>query len=95
MDLSKNFDKTHMFTTNNIGYVVDVVRRDSKKLSTIINEAIVSNQHKGTLSSINYISNNHALLHFTTTTQPHQILERLEAIERTLSEIHDALKNVI
>lgn len=88
MDLSKNFDKTHMASTNHVGYVVHVA---GKPLAKSINEAIASNQHKGTLFSIVLINHNQALLHFTTSTQPHQLLERVEAIERTLTSINEKL----
>ena len=91
MDLSKNFDKTHMASTNHLGYVVQVYRNGNKTLAQYINEAIASNQHKGTLSSIAVINHQQALLHFTTYTQPHQLLERVEAIERTLSSINEKL----
>ena len=88
MDLSKNFDKTHMASTNHVGYVVHVY---GKPLAKSINEAIASNQHKGTLFSIVLIDHNQVLLHFTTSTQPHQLLERVEAIERTLTSINEKL----
>ena len=90
MDLSKNFDKTHMASTNHLGYAVHV-SRGSTSLEKAINEAIASNQHKGTLSSIAVINHQQALLHFSTSAQPHQLLERVEAIERTLTSINEKL----
>jgi len=91
MDLSKNFDKTNIASTNHTGFVVQVRREGNRPLSGVINETIASNQHKGTLSSITMVNQAIALLHFTTSAQPHQILERVEAIERTLTSINEKL----